>query len=59
MIVLRVFKTPAGWAIAGATPMSTVFLSQKEALDQANAMAEALRRHGEMVTVRVDEAASA
>lgn len=59
MITLRVFKTPAGWSIAGATRMSTVFLSLKVALEQANAMAEILRRHGETVVVQVDQAASA
>lgn len=37
--------------------MSTVFLSFKVALEQANGMAEVLRRHGEDVDVLVEEGA--
>lgn len=57
VITLRILKTPAGWSIVGGAPMSTVFLSLKVALEQANGMAEILRHHGEEVSVLVEEGA--
>lgn len=57
MITLRIRKTAAGWSIEGGAPMSTVFLSLKVALEQANGMAEVLRWHGEEVKVLVEEGA--
>ncbi|MFI4936000.1 MAG: hypothetical protein ACHP7N_15385 [Caulobacterales bacterium] len=55
MITFRVVTTSAGWSIVGSNPMSTVYLSQKAAIEHANEMAAVMRGHGEQVTVLVED----
>ena len=55
MITLRIITTSAGWSIVGSNPMSTIYLSQKAAFEHANEMAAIMRRHGEEVTVLIEE----
>jgi len=58
MITFRVVKSEAGWAIRSHSPMSTVYLSLQAAIEHANELADALRRHGQAATVLIDENAS-
>ena len=55
MTTFRVTKIPAGWAIVGNTPMSTVYLSLQAAIDHANELADALKGHGLPAKVEIDE----
>jgi hypothetical protein len=57
VITFRVVKTDAGWGIQSHSPMSTVYLSLRAAIEHANELADALRRHGQAATVLIDESA--
>jgi hypothetical protein len=53
-ICFRVVKEPYGWAVRVGQGMMTPFRLQRQAIEQANGFAEALRRHGEPAEVIVE-----
>jgi hypothetical protein len=54
MITFNVVKEPCGWAIRLGERMTTSFWSREVAISEANALAEAIRRHGECTEVVVE-----
>ena len=56
MITFNVVKEPCGWAIRLGERMTTSFWSREVAISEANALAAAIRRHGERTEVVVEGA---
>ena len=56
MVTFNVVKEPCGWAIRMGEGTTTPFWSRDLAIREANALAEAIRRHGECAEVRVEGA---
>lgn len=56
MHTFKVVKEPFGWAVRLGEVMSTPFWSRELAVQEANCLCEALRRHGEPAQVVVEQA---
>lgn len=54
MITFNVVKEPCGWAIRMGERMTTPFWSREVAICEANALADAIRCHGECAEVVVE-----
>ncbi len=54
-VCLRVVKEPHGWAVRLGEGLMTPFRSCDRAVDHANGYAEALRAHGQVVEVLVEQ----
>ena len=54
MITFNVVKEPCGWAIRIGERMTTPFWSREVAISEANALADAIRCHGECAEVVVE-----
>jgi len=54
MHTFKVVKQPVGWAIRLGDGMSTSFWSRDLAVQEANCLCEALRRHGQLAEVEVE-----
>jgi hypothetical protein len=54
MITFNVVKEPCGWAIRMGERMATPFWSKEVAIREANALADAIRCHGECAAVVVE-----
>jgi len=59
MHTFKVVKEPFGWAVRVGEGMSTPFRSRELAVQEANCLCEALRRHGETAEVMVETSARA
>lgn len=59
MITFRVAKEPCGWAVQMDQHMTTPFRTLDLAVREANALAGALRAHGQLTEVIVDNKPSA
>ena len=54
MITFDVVKEEHGWAVRMGERMTTPFRSRRLAIQEANCLAEAIRRHGESTQVIVE-----
>jgi hypothetical protein len=54
MHVLKIVRALEGWAVQTASAVTAPCRSHAEAVAQATRMAQAIRRHGETVTVIVE-----
>jgi hypothetical protein len=54
MITFNVVKEPCGWAIRAGECMTAPFWSREVAISEANALADAIRCHGEGAEVVVE-----
>ncbi|HVM99289.1 MAG TPA: DUF2188 domain-containing protein [Caulobacteraceae bacterium] len=54
MHVFKVVKERDGWAVRMGDAMTTPFRSRNQAIEEANCLCEALRRHGEIAQVVVE-----
>lgn len=56
MITFKVVKEQHGWAVRMGERMTTPFWSKALAIQEANCLADAIRRHGECTEVIVEGA---
>lgn len=54
MIIFNVVKEEYGWAVKTGQKMTTPFWSRTVAISEANRLAAAIRRHGEMTEVVIE-----
>jgi len=55
MHTFKVVKEPHGWAVRLGHGMTTPFWSRAVAIQEANCLCDALRRHGEVAEVVIEE----
>ena len=56
MIIFDVVKEEHGWAVKMGQRMTTPFWSRTVAISEANRLAAAIRRHGELTEVVIETA---
>lgn len=54
MITFKVVKERHGWAVRSVASMMTPFWSRDLAIREANCLAEAIRRHGQLTEVVIE-----
>jgi hypothetical protein len=54
MIIFNVVKEEHGWSVKTGHKMTTPFWSRTVAISEANRLAAAIRRHGEMTEVVIE-----